>query len=190
MPSGSNQLFGDLIYERIDDTSILSDFYCGIKEMDDFIHYRLQDHINDEHLDTYIVRQGATIVALISLKPDAVQLDDDDKDDMLLGVNPKPEKAFQDHELLEAGRFDAIEIAYLAVDHNWHHQGLGKFIINTICEKATSDYPNCEFITVQAYHTAEYSPIGFYRRCLFFPAELPNPASDVLKMYRVLHPHI
>jgi len=28
----------NLVFERIDDASVLSNFYCGIDEMDEFIH--------------------------------------------------------------------------------------------------------------------------------------------------------
>ena len=30
-----------LTYERTDDMSVLSDFYCGVEEMDDYIHNKL-----------------------------------------------------------------------------------------------------------------------------------------------------
>ena len=37
MQSGNNEtVFADLVFERIDDASVLSNFYCGITEMDDF----------------------------------------------------------------------------------------------------------------------------------------------------------
>jgi GNAT superfamily N-acetyltransferase len=38
MQSGNNRtVFTDLVFERIDDASILSNFYCGIPEMDSFM---------------------------------------------------------------------------------------------------------------------------------------------------------
>lgn len=36
----------NLVFERIDDASVLSNFYCGIDEMDEFIHNKLQDYLN------------------------------------------------------------------------------------------------------------------------------------------------
>ena len=47
MQSGSNESeYVDLVFERIDDASVLSNFYCGIQEMDDFIYEKLQDYLN------------------------------------------------------------------------------------------------------------------------------------------------
>ena len=37
MQSGNNEEYIDLVFERIDDASVLSNFYCGIPDMDDFI---------------------------------------------------------------------------------------------------------------------------------------------------------
>lgn len=45
MQSGSDETEHiNLIFERIDDASVLSNFYCGIKDMDDFIHEKLQNY--------------------------------------------------------------------------------------------------------------------------------------------------
>ena len=95
MQSGNNEEYIDLIFERIDDASVLSNFYCGIPDMDDFIHEKLQGYLN---------RTG------------------------------------------------------------------------------------CEFITVEAYKTKDYSAVGFYNRCNFTPAEQPLGYKDTLRMYKVLHP--
>ena len=36
----------DLSFERIDEASVLSGFYCGILSMDVFIHEKLQEYLN------------------------------------------------------------------------------------------------------------------------------------------------
>jgi hypothetical protein len=46
MQSGNNEEYIDLVFERIDDASVLSNFYCGIPDMDDFIHAKLQGYLN------------------------------------------------------------------------------------------------------------------------------------------------
>ena len=38
--------FDGLIFERTDDVSVLSDFRCGIDDMDSFIHNHLQDAVS------------------------------------------------------------------------------------------------------------------------------------------------
>ena len=63
--SGNNEtVFTDLVFERIDDASVLSNFYCGIPEMDDFIHEKLQGYLNRTGCDAYVVRLEDRIVAL------------------------------------------------------------------------------------------------------------------------------
>lgn len=60
--------YNGLIYERTDDMSVLSEFYCGIFEMDDFIHNNLQEAINHYTLETYIVKDSENeIVAMFSI---------------------------------------------------------------------------------------------------------------------------
>ena len=60
--------YNGLIYERTDDMSVLSEFYCGIFEMDDFIHHNLQEAINHYTLETYIVKDSRNeIVAMFSI---------------------------------------------------------------------------------------------------------------------------
>ena len=44
MQSGNNEEYIDLIFERIDDASVLSNFFCGIPDMDDLIHEKLQGY--------------------------------------------------------------------------------------------------------------------------------------------------
>lgn len=55
MQSGNNEEYIDLIFERIEDASILSNFYCGIPDMDDFIHEKLQGYLNRTECDAYVI---------------------------------------------------------------------------------------------------------------------------------------
>ena len=81
MQSGDNPPIFDLIFERIEDTSLLSSFICGIKKLDDFIHHGLQTYIETIPCETYLVFMERKLVALLTLKEDQLILDDDDKDD-------------------------------------------------------------------------------------------------------------
>jgi len=57
MQSGSNESeYVDFVFERIDDASVLSNFYCGIQEMDDFIHEKLQDYLNETECEAECIR--------------------------------------------------------------------------------------------------------------------------------------
>ena len=177
-----------MVFERIDDASVLSNFYCGIEEMDHFIHEKLQGYLNRTGCEAYSIKQGNEIVAMISLGEDTLCLDEDDKDDMRLGFVPKPSVALENQNYLSEKEFPAVEITYLAVEKNWRGKGIGEFIISQIENKVQHDHPDYEFITVEAYKTASYSAVGFYSHCDFTPAELPLSYKDTLRMYKVLHP--
>ena len=178
----------ELVFERIDDASVLSNFYCGIDDMDEFIHNKFQEYLKKPGCDTYTIKQGDEIVAMLSLGDDKLSLDDDDKDDMRSGFVPKPNIALEDKEFLEEKEFQAIEITYLAVKKEKREQGIGEYIISQVESKVQRENPECEFITVEAYKTKDYSAVGFYSKCDFTPAELPLSYKDTLRMYKVLHP--
>lgn len=188
MLSGNNEEYIDLVFERIDDASVLSNFYCGIPDMDDFIHEKLQGYLNRTGCKAYVIRQKDEIVAMLSLGDDTLNLDDDDKDDMRSGYIPKPTIALEDQSFLAEKEFPAVEITYLAVEKGRRGQGIGEYIISQVEAKVLRDNPECEFITVEAYKTKDYSAVGFYDRCDFTPAELPLGYKDTLRMYKVLHP--
>ena len=189
MQSGSDETEHiDLIFERIDDASVLSNFYCGIKDMDDFIHEKLQNYIHRTGCEAYVVKLNDVIIAMLSLGEDTLSLDDDDKDDMISGFIPKPNKALLYQDYFSENDFPAVEITYLAVDRDWRGKGIGEYIISQIENKVLQDYPECEFITVEAYHADDYSAVGFYQHCDFTPAEQPMGYKDTLRMYKVLHP--
>lgn len=57
MQSGNNEEYIDLVFERIDDASILSNFYCGIPDMDVFIHEKLQGYLNRTGCEAYVIKQ-------------------------------------------------------------------------------------------------------------------------------------
>ena len=45
----------------------------------------------------------------------------------------------------------------------------------------------CQFLTVEALATKEYSAVGFYERCGFAPNEVKKPYKDTLRMYMTLY---
>ncbi len=188
MQSGNNEEYIELVFERIDDASVLSNFYCGISDMDDFIHEKLQGYLNRTGCEAFVIKQKDEIVAMLSLGNDTLNLDDDDKDDMRSGYIPKPTIALEDQSFLAEKEFPAVEITYLAVEKGRRGQGIGEYIISQVEAKVQRDNPECEFITVEAYKTKDYSAVGFYDRCDFTPAELPLGYKDTLRMYKVLHP--
>ncbi|MBQ8064719.1 MAG: GNAT family N-acetyltransferase [Prevotella sp.] len=85
-------------------------------------------------------------------------------------------------------RYPALDIAYLAVQEKWRGQGIGNFIVKEIAMEAREQtFAGCQFLTVEAYATKEYSAVGFYGRCGFTAAEVKKPYKDTLRMYMTLY---
>ena len=85
-------------------------------------------------------------------------------------------------------RYPALDIAYLAVQEQWRGRGVGSLLLDTIAEQARNQsFAGCQFLTVEALATSEYSAVGFYSRCGFTPNELKKPYKDTLRMFRTLY---
>ena len=85
-------------------------------------------------------------------------------------------------------RYPALDIAYLAVQEKWRGRGVGNLLVDTIAERArTQTFAGCQFLTVEALATSEYSAVGFYSRCGFTANEVRKPYKDTLRMFRTLY---
>ena len=56
-----------LTIEKTKDSSLLSDFSCGIESIDDFIHSELQSYVDMGNCQLFIVRENGVIVAMYCL---------------------------------------------------------------------------------------------------------------------------
>ena len=62
------------------------------------------------------------------------------------------------------------------------------FLIKQIADLARRQtLAGCQFLTVEALATSEYSAVGFYERCGFAPNEVKKPYKDMLRMYMTLY---
>ena len=71
--------------ERAADTSALSNFRCGVKSMDDFIHNKrngLGKFIQLRPSNLWIVYEDETAVAFFALSKDALMLNSEDRRNM------------------------------------------------------------------------------------------------------------
>lgn len=180
-----------LTIEHLNNVEGLKTFYCGVKQMDDFVHNGgFEQSIINNYCQCYTVRNEENqLVAFFALAFDSLRLDSDDREDLLNGwaetSTPQPTPEYID-TFWSKVHYPALEIAYLAVDKRFQGHHLGKYIIKCIEEKArTQELAGCQFLTVGALVTKEYSAIGFYRSCDFARLE-PTPTNDVLRMYHNL----
>ena len=180
-----------LYVEKIIDFRCLDTFSCGIKAMDDFIQGDFRLSVENHYCSAYGVWSDKKLVAIYALSYDSLDLDSDDKDELMKGLStagkPDIDWNYQD-TFFSKPRYPAIDIAYLAVQKEFRGKHLGQAIIELIAEKTRSqDFAGCQFLTVEALATKEYSAVGFYDKCGFAPNEVRKPYKDTLRMFRTLY---
>ncbi len=157
--------YDGLIYERTDDVSVLSDFCCGIHDMDAFIHRHLQAAISTNDLDTYLVKQGNEILAVFSICDNVL------KTKLSSG---------------DCVDYSTREIEYLAVREDRQHEGIGSSIIRLIVDKLMDGkvlLSVSAYIDVDSKYTAE----PFYEKCGFHRIGGPlHPMAECVRMLRYL----
>lgn len=130
----------------------------------------------------YVVIHQDEVVAVFALSFDSLDLDSDDKDELETGMasTGTPEVDWNYKDIFYAKpRYPALDIAYLAVQKKWRNKHIGRYIIKTIAEQArTQTFAGCQFLTVEALATGEYSAVGFYQRCGFTANEIRKPYKD------------
>ena len=182
------------IIEQLNETSYLANFKCGVSTMDTFIQDGLELSIENHYCRAYSVIEENTnnVIAIFALSFDSLDLDYEDKDDMMSGISSAEQPLLTNNYkevFLNKSRYPALEIAYLAVSVNQHKRGIGRSIVESIVEKAQEQkLAGCQFITVEALSSDLYNAVGFYSRCGFAPCEMPNPNKGTLRMFRTLYP--
>lgn len=181
----------EIVIESITDCSILKNFYCGIKQMDSFIHNRLQTSVDNHYCKTYIARTQTDIIAFFALSFDSIEFSGDDMEELFAGVPigdiPNVTNDYKE-DFKSKLHHPALEITFLAVNKDFQKQGIGKDIVEEIAKKAIEqDFAGCEFLTVGALCTKEYSAVNFYNKCHFATYELAKQGKDTVRMYRILY---
>ena len=179
-----------LSVEPITDFRCLATFCSGIEVMDEFIHSDFRLSVDNHFCSAYGVWADKELVAIYALSFDSLDLDSEDKSELMSGYSSagKPDVpwTYQD-TFLAKPRYPALDIAYLAVQKHYRNMHLGQAIVELIAEKARSqDFAGCQFLTVEALATAEYSAVGFYDKCGFTASEVKKPYKDTIRMYRTL----
>lgn len=171
-----------LIIERADETSVLSDFTCGLKSMDDFIHNTetgLQLYVKLGITNLWIVKDNDRIVALFALSKNVLRLSSSDKPVLEAQGMSIAESIFETKET-----YPSVEIDYLAISKDYQRKNLGIFLINKIAERAITDvFSATMFLTVEAIDTPEYSAVPFYKKCDFSDSEHGITRNQNMLMY-------
>ena len=159
--------------------------------MDHFIRGDFRLSIENHYCTAYTAMNGEEVVAVFALSFDSLDLDTDDKDELATGLSvastPDIDWNYRD-TFYSKPRYPALDIAYLAVQEKWRGRHIGRYLIEMIAEQArTQTFAGCQFLTVEALATSEYSAVGFYQRCGFSANEVRKPYKDTLRMFRTLY---
>ena len=181
----------ELRVKPLDDFHCLKTFCSGVESMDSFIRNDFRLSVENHYCSAYLVMFQDEIVAVFALSFDSLDLDIDDKEELETGISatgtPVVDWSYKD-TFYAKPRYPALDIAYLAVQKKWRNQQIGRYIVKTIAEQARSQsFAGCQFLTVEALATSEYSAVGFYERCGFTANELPKPYKDTLRLFRTLY---
>ena len=191
MDNQINTLSGNIDIVPLEDFHCLNTFCSGVESMDIFIRGDFRLSIENHYCTAYLAKYGEEVVAVFALSFDSLDLDIDDKDELNTGLSstgtPDIDWNYRD-TFYAKPRYPALDIAYLAVQKEWRGKRIGHYLIEMIAEQARSQsFAGCQFLTVEALATSEYSAVGFYSRCGFTANEVKNPNKDTLRMFRTLY---
>ena len=183
--------FSNLTSEKITDFHCLESFCSGIEAMDVFIQGDFRLSVENHYCSAYGVWFKDELVAIYALSFDSLDLDFDDKEELQIGISstgtPDIDWDYKD-TFYAKPRYPALDIAYLAVRKEYRGNRVGSSIIEMIAERArTQTFAGCQFLTVEALATSEYSAVGFYEKCGFTANEIRKPYKDTLRMFRTLY---
>jgi ribosomal protein S18 acetylase RimI-like enzyme len=183
--------FSNLTSEKITDFHCLETFCSGVEAMDKFIQGDFRMSVENHYCSAYGVWYKEELVAIYALSFDSLDLDSDDKEELETGMSSTgtPNVDWNYKETFYAKpRYPALDIAYLAVREEYRGNKVGQSIVEMIADRARSQtFAGCQFLTVEALATSEYSAVGFYQRCGFTANEVRKPYKDTLRMFRTLY---
>ena len=184
-------LDGNLDILPLEDFHCLKTFYSGVESMDVFIQGDFRLSVENHYCSAYIGKYNDEVVAVFALSFDSLDLDSDDKEELMSGISttrtPDVEWNYKD-TFYGKPRYPALDIAYLAVKEEWRGKKIGQYLIEMIAQQARKQsFAGCQFLTVEALATKEYSAVGFYERCGFTANEVRKPYKDTLRMFRTLY---
>lgn len=191
MGSEVNVQLQELHVNPLNDFSCLGTFFSGIESMDNFIQGDFRLSVENHYCTAYVVFHGNEVVAVFALSFDSLDLDADDKEELQTGISstgvPDVDWNYR-NTFYSKSRYPALDIAYLAIQQKWRGKNVGRHLLNIIAAQARAQtFAGCQFLTVEALATKEYSAVGFYEKCGFTANEVKKPYKDTLRMFRTLY---
>ncbi len=155
------EMTGDqLIFERDIFKESLSNFNCGIREIDLLIHKKengLISYLDKNETESYTVFYKEEAVAVFVFSNGTLET--------------------------ENGTYASKEIDFIAVKKEYRNQGIGKRIIEVIENNCKVN--NISFLTVGAFANKRYTAEGFYTKCGFETTDTRQ--GNIIPMMKELH---
>lgn len=182
-----------LSIKPLSDFKQLENFNCGNELMDNFIHGRFRDSVENHYCKAYVLINVRTeeVLALFALNFDSLDLNSDDKEELRDGISstgiPNISVDYSD-TFYAKPRYPALEITYLAVNKKWRGKHIGRALVEEIADRAREQsFAGCQFLTVEALMTDDYKAAPFYSKCGFTLAEIKKPYKDTVRMFMTLY---
>lgn len=166
------------------DKASLSDFYCGSKEIDDFLHEEIFLCAKYKYLIPYkcMIKSSGEIAGIFTLANDILTLDYEDKIEFA-GLPNEYNDIFQ-----RQSTYPAINIGHLAVKSQLQRRGIGRFIAEFV-RMSFTDYrgAGCQFVTVDALNN--HNTISFYLNLGFDFQTVSDCGKSTRRMFLEIFSH-
>lgn len=169
-----------------EDFEKLSDFSCGIIELDNFFRLEVRECVKYHYLSAYCAfLNNGYIIAAFTLMNDALMI-----------TNPYEKEEFIDDLQFETSKdiidffsrqtsFPAVNIGHLGIVTEYQGHGIGSAIIDLVAETFSNDKRSgCQFITVDSLNNIRTN--NFYCKNSFFFQTNKDSAKPTRRMYRIL----
>ena len=178
-----------LIIERASNTKALSDFYCGIPIMDEFIHSGLNELVLTNQA-LYIVKdEKSEVVAFFCLEQGSYFIGESVKEKILSEMKPAPKPGLEEDSIFwDLTNHPSVELSYFAVNKNHQHRNIGKSVLESLIQKLSHSTEYTQpVLTVRALQTEDgkYSAVDFYKKCGFSLGEDFVEKRNIL-LYKVI----
>ena len=164
----------------------LSEFSCGVNELDKFFKYEVEECVFHHYLSAYCAYlDSGKIIAAFTLMNDALMVSGtSDKDKFIDDLRYETSESIVDFFSRQTS-YPAINIGHLGVSKEYQGFGIGTAIIDLITTTfANYRQAGCQFITVDALNNSITTK--FYTRNLFNFQTNRDFYSSTRRMYKII----
>lgn len=164
----------------------MSAFSCGVKELDDFFRFEVEECVRHHYLSAYLVYlESGEIIAAFTLMNDSLMIiGETEKNDFIDDLRFETSNEIVDFFNRQTS-YPAINIGHLGVANGYRCYGIGTAIIDLVTTTfAEYKQAGCQFITVDALNNSRTTK--FYTKNLFNFQTQRDMTSSTRRMYRIL----